>query len=475
VELFMTVTDVTVPASSVGGLRLLRSLRRDPLRLLGGLNRDQGPLVRLRVPGVPVYLLSDPEAIREALTHTHRGYEKGLARRGDPAGPGTQPLARILGQGLLTSPAPLHRRQRRLIQPMFHRARIAGYADTFVELTTDAVRDWSPEQVRDVHRDLTELTLAVIARTVFDVDLDSAVVDSVRRAVAQQAALRRVGPYGRLLDRLPVPSTRRWRAASKDLDAVVYRLIADRRRRNDRSTELSDVDSSGRSDVLSLLLEARDADTGEVMSDVQIRDEAMTLLLAGHETTANALAWALHLLALDQPAQDRMREEVLTVLGDRAPTLADVPKLGRTAGVWQETLRLYPPAWMVGRRLVEDRSVCGFPLRAGSMLVMSPWVVHRDPQWWPEPDAFRPDRWGTDDRARYTYFPFGGGPRQCIGNDFAELEGILMLATIVRDRQFRPAPGAPAPVPQPQVTLRPRGGLPLLVRPVPRPDRRLSA
>lgn len=447
------------PTAPLGGFALLRGMRRDPLALLTRLHRDHGRIVRLRVPRVPVYLVAEPEVIQEALTRTDHEYAKGLTRRGDPAGPGVQPLSRILGQGLLTSPAPLHRRQRRLIQPMFHRARIAGYAAEVTRLAETAVMGWPDGRARDVHRDMTELTLAIIARTVFDADLDNDVVATIRAAVhGNQPALRRAAtPVGRLLDRLPLPSTRRGNRARRDLDAVVYQLLADRR--------ASGLDGA---DVLSLLLAARDADTGESMPDAQIRDEAMTLLLAGHETTANALAWSLHLLAVHPTVQQRLREELHSVLGQRQATLADLPDLPYTAGVWREALRLYPPAWIVARRLTGDRIVGGHPLPAGSMLLLSPYVVHRDPGWWPEPDTFQPERFLPDpsraaapDRHRYAYFPFGGGPRQCIGNDFADMEGVLVLAAIARRWRLRPT--ATVPVAQALVTLRPRDGVHLTV------------
>jgi cytochrome P450 len=429
------------PASGRRGLGLLLALRRDPLGTLSGLRREHGPLVRLRTPRLPfsasspVYLVSEPDAIGEALTRTHHEYGKG---RRD----GVVPLARLLGQGLLTSDRDLHRRQRRLIQPMFHQSRIAGYAAVFAGLADLTAARWPDGGCRDARREMTELTLAIIARTVFDVDLDDGVVTAIRAAVGSN----RSGPL------TPAAIARRARRARADLDSIVYRMIADRR--------ASGTDGH---DVLHLLLAVRDAETGAPMPDELVRDEAMTLLLAGHETTANALAWALHLLSGDPVRQERLRGE----LPGRVPELDDVAGLGYTAAVWRETLRLYPPAWLVPRRLTQDRVVAGYPLVAGSILLLSPYVTHRDPRFWPEPDAFRPERWLADprpDRPRYAYFPFGGGPRQCIGNEFADLEGVLTLAALLRRVEVRPAPGTPAPVPRPQVTLRPAGEVSLLIR-----------
>jgi cytochrome P450 len=415
------------PASDRRGLGLLWALRRDPLGTLAGLRRDHGPVVRLRTPRFPVYLVSDPVAIGEALTRTHHEYEKGRTA-------GERPLARLLGQGLLTSDRDLHRRQRRLIQPVFHRARIARYAGVFAGLADATAARWE-DGVHDMHREMAELTLAIIARTVFDVDLDAGVVAAIRTAI---------GRNGR-----PLAMTRQAGRARRSLDGIVTELIEERRRTGTQGQ-----------DVLSLLLAVRDAETGEPMPDELVRDEAMTLLLAGHETTANGLSWALHLLARDPARQDRLRAE----LPDRLPELGDVPGLRYTGAVWRETLRLYPPAWMMARRLVTDREVGGYWLDAGSILLLSPWVVHRDPVHWPDPEAFRPERWLEDpqpDRPRYAYFPFGGGPRQCIGNEFADLEAVLVLAGLLRRGAVHPATGTAEPVPRPRITLRPAPAVPL--------------
>jgi cytochrome P450 len=395
------------------------------LTALTRLHRRRGAVARIPIPGVRAYLVSDPDAIQDALTRTQREYAKGVGSKG------LEPLKRVLGQGLLTSPPDLHRQQRRLIQPLFHGERVAGWADTFTALAGAASASWRDGEVRDLHRDLTELTLAIVARTVFDVSVDAAAITTISRAIGRnQRALRReILPGGRLLDRLPLPATRRWREDSEAVDAVVHQLIDAKR------AEPGD-------DLLSLLLA-----TG--MPDSQVRDEAMTLLLAGHETTANALAWTFHLLSRYPKEQDR--------IADGDPDF--------TTAVVRESLRLYPPAWAIWRRLVADREVCGRRLTAGSTLILSPWVVHRDPRWWPEPDEFRPERWlGGVPPRRYTYFPFGSGPRQCVGNGFAELEAIRVTDAICRRWRLTPAPGAPPVVPQPLVTLRPRHGVVLTVR-----------
>jgi cytochrome P450 len=438
--------------ASAGPLATMRALRRDPLRTFTDARREQGLLALLPLPRMTLHLVSDPSAIQDALTRTHHEYEKGFpSGRGDA--PARQPLERVLGQGLLTSDAALHRVQRRLIQPLFHHEAIAGYGSTFVDLTGAAIDGWTDGQTRDLHDDMVEITLAIVARTIFDVDLGSRVVDTIRTLLgANQSMFRRDAvPGGRLLDRLPLPSNRRFREAMVSLDAIVYDMLAQRRARG----------QDGR-DLLSLLLAARDGDTGQPMSDRQIRDEALTLLLAGHETTANTLAWTLHLLGTDPAVQERLFDEVDTVLNGRKPAVADLPRLPYTAAVVAESMRLYPPAWTVGRHLAQERVVCGRKLAPGTMLVLSPWVVHRDPMWWPRPERFEPQRWLADPqppRPRYAYFPFGGGPRQCIGNSFAEMEAALVLATVAQRFRVAPVEGAPPVVPRPQVTLRPRYGV----------------
>jgi cytochrome P450 len=445
-----------VPVSRESGLRALSAIRHEPLELITRTREEHGLIARLRVPGLPMYLVSDPTAIQDALIRTHHGYVKGRRRRGgDPGGPGIEPLRRALGDGLLSSPPELHKRQRRLMQPMFHRERIAEYAATFAGLAAELADQWRPGERRDMHRDMTELTLAIVARTIFDVDLDDTVVTTIRDAMSvNQRTLRRAAlPGGTLLDRLPLPSTRRWHESRAALDAVVYRLIDERRA----------AGTTGR-DLLSLLLSVRDADTGEAMPDRQVRDEAMTLLLAGHETTANALSWMLHLLGRHPDEQARLHSELDEVLGSRLPTADDFGRLPYATAVLHETMRLFPPAWLLLRRLAEDRDVCGYHLPVGSVLMLAPWVVHRDPLWWPEASRFLPERWlaPNGDRPRFAYFPFGGGPRQCIGNTFAEMEAVLVIATLLR--RWRVAPASDEPVrPLPLVTLRPRGGIDMTV------------
>ncbi|WP_018638340.1 cytochrome P450 [Parafrankia elaeagni] len=450
-----------VPGPTGGPLVAARRLRGEPLSQLTALTRQYGPLVRLVRRPVSMFLVSDPEAVADALVTHQRCYGKGAVLRG----PGSrqrvvQPLRLMLGDGLLTSSGQAHLRQRRLLQPLFHRERIAGYCEQFATLAAATAATWQDGQRLDIHTEMTELTLAIVARTLFDVDLDDQVVDVVRAALAEAMAgpaVRQAGLPGLgELARLPLPAVRRRRATREALDRTVYELIAARRATGEVGT-----------DLLSLLLAARDADTGEPMSDTQIRDEAVTLLLAGHETTANALTWTFHLLGEAPEVAAKLHAELDGVLGDRLPTFADLSRLTYTDAVLQEAMRLYPPVWAMVRHLVEDRVVAGYQLPAGSTLLFSQWVIHRDECWWPEPERFDPARWlepaggAASSRPRFAYFPFGAGTRQCIGNTFAVAEGVLALATIARDWTLTPAADVPVQL-EPSVTLRPRGGVPMI-------------
>jgi cytochrome P450 len=451
-----------IPRASGSRLALMRALRNDPMSTFSRLRREHGPIVAISMPGLRVYLVSDPAAVQDGLTLTGRTYVKGVPGRARPrpdsadaSREGIQPLSRILGQGLLTSAGELWRHQRRLIQPLFHQARVNSYGATFARLAEHIGNGWRDGEQRDMHLEMTELTLAIVARTVFDVDLDAQLVADIRRSLTTNlsTARRAVVPLGRFADRLPLPSTRRFNADKARLDRQVHEMIAQRRATGNDGT-----------DLLSLLLSARDEDTGEPMPDDQVRDEAVTILLAGHETTANALAFALHLLGENPKAQEELAAELDQVLDGRLPGVDDVRRLPYTTAVLHESMRLYPPAWVLARRLLAPREVCGYLLPAGSLCAYSAWVIHRDPALWPEPERFLPRRWldGDVDRHRYAYFPFGGGPRQCIGNTFAELEAILVLATLCRRWRVAPVPGAEVR-PRAMITLRPRTGVPMTV------------
>lgn len=433
----------TIATADVSPLAALRAFRRDPLGLLERL-ATQGDVVRVRVPGADAFLLNHPDLVHDVLVTEHRSFHKG---------PTIQAARMLLGDSLLTTEGEQHRRQRRLIQPIFHHAKIAGYADAMVRRGEEASARWADGRELDVHAAMAGLTLAVVGETLFGADVGEERSATVTRALTETLAMfdRVYSPVFRLLVRLPTPTMRRYHRIEADLNRVIEGLIAERR-------EAASTGASG-DDLLSFLLRAEDEGAG--MSDAQVRDEALTLFLAGHETTANALAWTWSLLAEHPDTESRLHRELDEVLAGRSPTVGDLPALPYTEMVLSESIRLRPPAWAIGRRAVRDVRVGDVDIPAGSIVVVSPWLLHHDPRWWPDPEAFEPGRWTADAKAarpRSAFVPFGGGPRVCVGEPFAWMEGVLLLATIGRRWRFRAVPGHPVK-PQAVVTLRPRGGL----------------
>jgi cytochrome P450 len=383
------------------------------------------------------YLVTDPAAIEELLVTEARAFVKGR---------GTQRLERLLGHGLLTNNGPDHLRRRRLVQPAFHRERIAGYAAAMVERTERFVDGLELERPLEIDRALRRLTLGIAAETLFGAQLDEQAGAIGRALDGTMASFRlSVMPLGEIIDFLPMlPVVRRFRAARDRLDRIMYGLIAERR-----------ATGEDRGDALSMLLASRDGTAA--LDDEQVRDEALTLLLAGHETTANALSWSCWLLATHPTVQDRLRAELAAVLGDRPPSFADLPRLVYTRAVVSEAMRLYPPAWVVGRRAIAPVTIADWTIPRGGLVVASQYVVHRDPRWWPEPTEFRPERWldpAIEALPKFAYFPFGGGNRLCIGEAFAWTETVAVLATMVRRIAFTPAEDGEPGI-RPSVTLRP--------------------
>lgn len=412
------------------------ALRRDPLSALQQL-AARGDVAEARVGPRRLFLLSHPDDVRDLLVTHQRRFHKGVAH---------ERMKLLLGTGLLTSEDDFHLRQRRLAQPAFHHARIAAYAEIMREEAAAGVEAWQPGAAVDVHGTTYRLALRIAGRTLFGSAVDDA-DGAISRAlgtcldVFQRLALL---PFAEQLVWLPIPAAIRFRRARRQLDDLVRGLIAERR-------------ASGRDegDLLSMLLLARDAETGgAMMTDAQVRDEAMTILLAGHETTANALAWSLWLLATHPEAQARLHAEV-DALGGAAPT---VERLPWTRAVFAETLRLYPPAYAMGRRALVPHEAGGVAVPKGTIALVSPWITHRDPRWWPDATSFVPGRWldpaAAAARPKFAFFPFGGGTRICIGEQFAWMEGVVVLATIAARWRVQPLPGR-TPVPSASITLRP--------------------
>jgi cytochrome P450 len=421
--------------------------RRDTLGFLAASAARHGDVSFYRLARDPVWLLSHPDFIRDVLvTHQH-AFAKGK---------GIQWAKLFLGEGLLTSEGEFHTRQRRLAQPAFHRQRIAGYARAMSEHARRCREGLAAGTVVDVHAEMMSLTLAVAARTLFDADVRSEAPEIAESLEVILGHFPRFAiPFAGALQRLPLPSNARFRRAVATLDRIVYRIIAERR-----------AGAGDRGDLLSMLLVAQDVEgDGAGMTDRQLRDEVMTILLAGHETTANALTWTWHLLAANPAAEARLHEEIDRALGGRTPGFDDFAALGYVERVLAEAMRLFPPAWGIGRRALGPYTVGGYAIPAGGLVAMSPYVVQRDARWWPDPLRFDPDRFLPEARAarpRFAYFPFGGGARQCIGESFAWMEGVLVIATLAQRFRFRAVPGARIE-PQPLITLRPRHGLPMRV------------
>lgn len=356
----------------------------------------------------------------------------------------------MTGNGLLFSEGEFWRRQRRLVQPGFHRDRIAEYSQVIVRLTQQMLAPWQSGEIRDIYTEMTRLTLAVVSKTLFGAEVADRTrqVEKAITVLLQQESARSNNLFNLPQD-FPTPGNLRAARALRQLDAVILEIINQRR-----------ASEEDHGDLLSMLLQVQDED-GSQMTDQQLRDEVMLLFLAGHETTANALSWTWHLLSKYPAIEEKLVDEIQTVLGGRAPTFADVPRLRYTEMVVAEAMRVFPPVWAFGRQAVEDCRLGGYPVPAGTVILMSQWVMHRHPQYFPEPDRFNPDRW-TSGLARqvpaYAYFPFGGGPRLCVGKSFAQVEAVLVLASVAQAYQLRLVPGFEV-VPHPMVTLRPKAGL----------------
>ena len=421
---------------------------RNPLQFFSNLARDYGDLAYLRMGGEHLFIASDPSVIKDVLVTHNQNFHKSR---------GLERMKILLGEGLLTSEDAVHLRQRRLMQPAFHRDRVAAYASTMVSYADRVRSGWSDGATLDVALEMSRLTLLIVGKTLFDTDVESQARD-VGDAMSglMNSFWTLMLPFGGTLERLPIPRLRRGRKARERLDAIIYGIIGERR-----------ASGGDRGDLLSMLLMAQDdEDKGRGMTDRQVRDEAMTIFLAGHETTANALTWTWYLLSQSPEIERRLHEEIDRVLAGRLPTVADVDCLPYTTRVVTESMRLYPPAWLVGRRAVNEYSIDGYPVPPRSIVVMSQWIVHRDPRHYPEPERFDPDRWTPAFKAalpRFAYFPFGGGPRQCIGESFAWMELVLVLATIAQRWRFDLVPDHPV-VPQAAVTLRPKYGMKMMAR-----------
>ncbi|NUM54508.1 MAG: cytochrome P450 [Candidatus Hydrogenedentes bacterium] len=447
------------PRSPAAPLRLPRVSQAAFLRLfLSGLRGDFAPWrdavrrypqgIETRIVRQRCILMNEPDGIEEILVRNHKYYHRRTR---------STPLKVYTGQSVLTLSGDAHLRQRRLIQPAFHKSRIDAYGDAMAAIGEGFASRWRDGIMVDIHQEMMEVTAAIITKTMFssDIEEDVRIVGHAIDFLLSHAGRYVIPMLGNVLDRMPLKSTRRIKESLAQLDSVIYRIIRDHRAAGDASD-----------DVLSMLMAAQ-YDDGSTMTDRQLRDESMTLFLAGHETISNALSWTFYLLSRHPEIAERLREEVDSVLDNgRTPNVDDIPRLDYVRRVLTESMRLYPPVPGVDREAVASNEILGIDINAGDLLLISPLITHYDPRWYPEPERFDPDRW-LPERAesvpRYAYLPFGGGARRCIGERFAWMEGILLLAIFSRDWHFELAPDARVRT-QLNITLRPIHGVQMVLR-----------
>lgn len=462
----------------------LSTLRDGPHAFLLRIAQQYGPILRYPVgppigPGFAFYLVCDPDGVKHVLQDNYKNYNKNTFQY--------NLLSTITGKGLLTSDGDFWLRQRRLAQPAFHKARVAGFGPLMGEAAQAMLARWDAHAAAgepvDVAEEMMHVALQIVGKALFSAEIGGQ-ADKLAQATLTvlDHIVHRARTFGIVPEWLPTPGNRRHKAAMRTLEGAVYETITARREphgpcsqneaeRPERSRgggpggvegcEAAQSIQSAPSDLLGMLMAARDPDTGEGMSDRHLRDEAMTGLIAGHETVASALAWTWHLLAENPEAEAKLHAELAEVLAGRPPTVDDLPRLPYTQAVFEEALRLYPPAWIITRKALGDDEICGYRVPAGSLVVASPYVTHRLAQFWDEPEAFRPERFlpeAAAQRHRFAFYPFGGGPRLCIGSGFAMVEAGLIIASVAQRYRPRLVPGHPVVV-EPGVTLRPKHGL----------------
>lgn len=429
----------------------LREFRDDVLGLVVRSAAEYGDIVRVRLGPQVVHLLNHPDLASHVLQKNSANYDK-LTRS-------SASIRNVTGESLLTCNGEFWKRQRRMDQPAFHHRQIAGFAEKMTTATAAMLARWqareNPDDPLDIASEMARLTYSIVGLTLFSFDTD-------RDAETIERAMRTLLPH--LFERLgqviqpplwlPTPANRRFHRALADVDRVVYRIIASHREEIARGETFNDL--------LALLMQARDPDTGAALGDAQLRNETITFLLAGHETTANCLTWTFHLISKHPEIERQLLDEISTVLGDRTPTVEDLPKLVLTRRVIQESMRLYPPIWIIERRAIGEDTIAGYRIPKGSSVVIAPYALHRHPGFWESPETFDPSRF--EQKPPAAYLPFGAGPRFCIGNEFAMMETTLITAMVLR--QFHLAMVAAHPVePMPDITLRPKFGMRMTVLP----------
>ncbi|HEY0460899.1 MAG TPA: cytochrome P450 [Pyrinomonadaceae bacterium] len=430
----------TVKTDLFGGH--FRSFRRDPPGFLTKLSK-LGDVSAFRIGKIQAFFINHPDLIRDLLVTNHSKFMKGRA---------LQRAKGLLGEGLLTSEKEFHLRQRRMIQPAFHRNRINEYAKSMIELGERMAGEWRAGEVRDIDKEMMRLTLWIVGKTLFSASVEDA-ADEVGKAMTTIISMFNfiLLPFSELLEKLPIPPITKLKNARQTLDEVIYKIIDERR-----------ASGEDKGDLLSMLLVAQDEETGGAMTDKQIRDECLTLFLAGHETTANALTWTFYLLSQNPEVERKFHAELLEVLGDKPITPEDYGRLKYTEAVLGESMRLFPPAWGIGRLATEDHEFGGFKIPKKSLVLVSPFVIQHDARFWENAQTFEPERWETlsvkEAGNRFIYFPFSKGVRSCIGESFAWMEGVLLLAVLGRKWKLSLMPEQKIGH-QAMITLRPKYGM----------------
>jgi len=434
-----------LPPSIKGGIfgGHFLQFRRDPTGFLQEL-AELGDVTSFKMGGQLAFFLNHPDFTRDLLITSNAKFVKGRA---------LQRAKRLLGEGLLTSEGEAHLRQRRMIQPAFHREKIKSYAEAMTGYAAEMANEWQDDEVRDIDKEMMRLTLQIVGKTLFSANVEDD-ADEIGAALTTMIGMFNylLLPFSELLEKLPIPQVKRFNHAKETLDSIIYGIIDERRKSGE-----------DKSDLLSMLLEAQDEESGGKMSDEQARDECLTIFLAGHETTANALTWTFYLLSQNPEKEAKLHEELRRVFqNERLPTIEDLPKLKYTESVLAESMRLFPPAWALGRLAIEEHEFGGYEIPKGALVLTSQFVMHRDARFWENAATFLPERWEKQSikeaGKKYIYFPFSSGARGCIGEGFAWTEGILLIATLAGKWKLKLMPEQKVGL-NPLMTLRPKFGM----------------
>ena len=448
--------------------KLLRQFIRDPINTLSTIAREYGEISYFKLGPEHVYLINNPDYVEKVLIYDHRNFKKGKR---------LQTAKAVLGEGLVTSEGDFHNHQRRLIQPIFHPKQIMIYSNIMTDYAVRMHNGWKDGSTVDISEEMMRLTLGIICKSVLNYDVESEAQEVGKALTTVRNYSKRLqSPIGQVLNKIPIlPAPKRAREAREKLDSLVYGLISDRRQQEESGNEMR------YDDLLSRLMQAQESNTANhvsnngipststsptstsdgKMSDKQVRDEVMTIFIAGHETTSNALTWTFYLLSQYSNVERKLHDEIELVLGNRIPTVDDIPKLQYTEMVLRESMRIFPPVWTMGRRVENDYSVGEYTIPVGSSILMCQYVMHHDPRYYEKPEEFNPDRWTDDFKTRlprFSYFPFGGGIRGCIGESFAWMEGVLIIATIAQEWSMHLVPSQRIKL-DPAITLRSKYGM----------------